>query len=216
MSNIQIGQDASYNRTSSGFTHSMLSEDERRAGPRQSAIDQDSSEIEPLLVTTINGNLPTLSVWEQVKSIANKLTNIVVLIVMTILPAVISNYTIIYILQTSCAALQLFYTWVQHFRGVIKIFPKTLDVGLLVLNLGLLIYQEVFQPTDAWSKLWCGVVIFGGLFLVTLTTVVVRRPFVRQIAMDLIAEDRWTHPLFLQITHVVSLAWIVVSPNHHP
>ena len=85
--------------------------------------------------------------------------------------------------------------------------PKVLEIGTFILFGGLALYSVLAHPT--WSVFGVRLCVDGGLLLVVLITMVIRRPFTLQYAREKVAKELWDSPGFLRTNYVITCAWAV-------
>lgn len=130
-----------------------------------------------------------------------------VLVLMMLLPALIHNYAIVF--STTCGV-GLFFLGLngyRHSQGTIKVFPKLFEVGTLLINLGLMIYEFVAEPSRDWSRNWTSVIIQGSLLVVVLFTILIKKPFTLQFAMEKVPEQFWESETFFTVSYIISWVW---------
>jgi hypothetical protein len=85
--------------------------------------------------------------------------------------------------------------------------PKVLEIGTFILFGGLALYTVLAHPT--WSIFGVRLCVDGGLMLIVLISIAVRRPFTLQYAREKVAKELWDSPGFLRTNYVVTAAWAV-------
>lgn len=83
--------------------------------------------------------------------------------------------------------------------------PKLLEIGTLCLFAGMAAWTAIGDP--GWSVLGVRLRVDTGLWLITLASIVVRKPFTLQYAQEQVDPSYWTAPAFLRTNIVVSTAW---------
>jgi len=120
-----------------------------------------------------------------------------------------TGYTIATAAALGVAFVLFILSYRQKQNGVIKVWPKTLDCGMLVLWTGILVAQLAADPGDDFNDTWHGVIVCGGLAALTLTTILMKKPFTMQYAMDTLPEERWTQPSFYRGCFHTACIWLV-------
>jgi hypothetical protein len=82
---------------------------------------------------------------------------------------------------------------------------KILEAGSLVLFGVLTLYTLVAQPD--WSIAGVRLAVDGGLTLVVLVSIAVRRPFTLQYAKEQVPSQYWSSPIFLRTNDIISAVW---------
>ncbi len=84
---------------------------------------------------------------------------------------------------------------------------KILEVGSLILFALLTLYTLSMHPD--WSIAGVRLAVDGGLALIVLFSLAIRRPFTLQYARESVPEQFWTHPLFIRTNNIISAVWAV-------
>ena len=84
---------------------------------------------------------------------------------------------------------------------------KILEIGSFILFAVLTLYTLVLHPD--WSIAGVRLAVDGGLALIVLFSLAIRRPFTLQYARETVPEQYWTHPLFIRTNLVISAVWAV-------
>jgi hypothetical protein len=82
---------------------------------------------------------------------------------------------------------------------------KILEIGTAVLFGGLAAYA--FAMGAAWSIAAVRLRVDGGLLLIVLVSMVVRRPFTLQYARETVARELWDSPVFVRTNYVITGVW---------
>jgi hypothetical protein len=82
---------------------------------------------------------------------------------------------------------------------------KILEIGSLILFALLTLYTLVAQP--AWSIAGVRLAVDGGIALIVLFSLAIRRPFTLQYAKESVPEQFWTHPIFIRTNNIISAVW---------
>lgn len=157
--------------------------------------DEDSS-----LLRTIIGLLTTLWNWS-------------VIIVMSILPAILpfDMYYVTVIISMTLSIVVLLVEGLKYKNNSIKVFPKHIDVGLPIFNIGLLIWVLICPPPSSWKhRLYISAIVNGCFFLFALGTLLMRCPFTIQYAMESVPEDIWTKRSFYDTNHMITTVWMIM------
>jgi hypothetical protein len=83
---------------------------------------------------------------------------------------------------------------------------KILEIGSLVLFGVLTLYTLVARPD--WSIAGVRLAVDGGLALIVLVSLVIRRPFTLQYAKEQVPQQFWNHPIFLRTNDLITAAWL--------
>ncbi len=83
-----------------------------------------------------------------------------------------------------------------------------------ILSLGTTIYfflMALLVSVTAPSRLWYGIPLMGSVALssIVLISIIVRRPFTLQYAMETTPKERWTSPAFIRANYVITWAWFI-------
>lgn len=84
---------------------------------------------------------------------------------------------------------------------------KILELGTLVLFGGLAAYA--FLRSAQWSIPAVRLRVDGGLLLIVLVSMAVRRPFTLQYARDQVPREFWTLPAFIRTNYIITGVWAV-------
>jgi hypothetical protein len=85
--------------------------------------------------------------------------------------------------------------------------PKLLEIGTFILFGGLTAYM-LLEGSNL-SVIGVRVCVDGGLLLIILVSMALRRPFTLQYAKEQVSADRWNAPGFLHTNYVISGAWAI-------
>lgn len=83
-----------------------------------------------------------------------------------------------------------------------------LSWGTLTFFIFMLIAVVVLKSELAIKYVY--VVSHIGLAIIAWTSLILRRPFTIQYAMESVSEDKWRHPLFLKINYILTSVWGVI------
>lgn len=84
---------------------------------------------------------------------------------------------------------------------------KVLEVGTVLLFGGLALYSHLFA--SHWQIPDVRLRIDGGLALVVLISIAIRRPFTLQYAREHCAPEIWSDPGFIRSNNVISGVWAI-------
>jgi hypothetical protein len=82
---------------------------------------------------------------------------------------------------------------------------KILNIGTLIFFTGITIIS--FTRDSSWIEAYSAPVSNGFLFLISLFTIIIRKPFTIQYARQQIDASKWNSPIFYNINIMISLAW---------
>ena len=82
---------------------------------------------------------------------------------------------------------------------------KILEAGSVLLFGGLALVTGALHP--GWSAAWIWVVVYAGLLLIAVVSLVIGRPFTRQYAREGAPPDLWNNPLFLAANMRITAVW---------
>ena len=82
---------------------------------------------------------------------------------------------------------------------------KVLEIGTGLLFGGLALYAVVGGPT--WSIIGVRLCVDGGLLLIVLVSIAIRRPFTVQYARERVAPEFWDSAEFLRVNYVITFVW---------
>ena len=85
--------------------------------------------------------------------------------------------------------------------------PKLLEIGTFILFGGLTVYMLL--RGSSLSVIGVRVCVDGGLLLIVLITMALRRPFTLQYAKEQVPAEHWGTPEFLHTNYVISGVWAV-------
>jgi hypothetical protein len=83
--------------------------------------------------------------------------------------------------------------------------PKILEIGTAILFGGLALYTIVAKPS--WSVIAVRLCVDGGLLLIVLISMALRRPFTLQYAREQVAPEFWDSPSFVRTNYVITAVW---------
>jgi hypothetical protein len=84
--------------------------------------------------------------------------------------------------------------------------PKVLEVGTVLLFGGLAAYGATLHGA-AWSTALVRLSVDGGLLVIVLVSLAIRRPFTLQYARESVPRELWTQPRFVHINYVITAVW---------
>lgn len=84
---------------------------------------------------------------------------------------------------------------------------KLLEIGTTLLFVALTTYA-LFNDVQ-WSIAAVRLRVDGGLTLIVLTSLAVRKPFTLQYAREKVHPEQWDSPRFLRVNYVISAVWAV-------
>jgi hypothetical protein len=82
---------------------------------------------------------------------------------------------------------------------------KILEVGTMILFGGLALYSLLVNGD--WSIIGVRLCVDGGLLLVVLISMALRRPFTLQYAREKVSPDLWNSPEFIRVNYVITAVW---------
>ena len=82
---------------------------------------------------------------------------------------------------------------------------KILEIGSLVLFGVLTLYTLAARPD--WSIAGVRLAVDGGLALIVLVSLVIRRPFTLQYAREQVPRQFWNNPIFLRTNDLITFVW---------
>ena len=82
---------------------------------------------------------------------------------------------------------------------------KILELGSLILFGGLTLYTLAAHPP--WSVAGVKLAVDGGLAVVVLISLAIRRPFTLQYAREQVAPEYWRQPLFIRTNNIITGVW---------
>jgi len=85
--------------------------------------------------------------------------------------------------------------------------PKLLEIGTFILFGGLTVYMLL--RGSSLSVIGVRVCVDGGLLLIVLMSMAIRRPFTLQYAKEQVPAAHWNTPEFLRTNYVISGAWAI-------
>jgi hypothetical protein len=83
--------------------------------------------------------------------------------------------------------------------------PKILEIGTVVLFTVLALL--VVTGLGEWSVMGVRLRVDGGLLLIALASIVIRRPFTLQYAREQTPQEIWNNPLFIRTNYIITLVW---------
>jgi hypothetical protein len=82
---------------------------------------------------------------------------------------------------------------------------KILEIGSLIL-FGVLTLYTVAAHAE-WSIAGVRLAVDGGLALIVLFSLAIRRPFTLQYAREQVPQQYWNHPRFIRVNDIISGVW---------
>jgi len=144
---------------------------------------------------------------QKLFSLAEGLMDWTVLIIMMVLPGATGNYPIAFGVAFGVSVLIMLYNFHRYRNGVVKVFPKVFEIGILAINLGILIFEVVANPSYEWSKHWTDVISSSCLLALSLFSILIGKPFTIQFAMEKVSEDLWGTEMFYFVNLIISAVW---------
>jgi hypothetical protein len=87
--------------------------------------------------------------------------------------------------------------------------PKMLEYSDVVYFAGLAIVVAFADAgTKHWLELWGGEVANAALLVITLGSVLIRKPFTLQYAREDTPREYWDQPEFLRVNYLISWVWV--------
>jgi hypothetical protein len=83
--------------------------------------------------------------------------------------------------------------------------PKILEIGTLVLFVGVAIYSALAGAS--LSLIAVRLIVDCGLLAVVVVSMLVRRPFTSQYAREQVAKEFWHSPSFVRTNYVITAGW---------
>lgn len=84
---------------------------------------------------------------------------------------------------------------------------KILELGGLILFGALTLYTLAMHPM--WSIAGVRFAVDGGLAIIVLISVAIRRPFTLQYARESVPKEFWSHPAFIRTNDIISGVWFL-------
>jgi hypothetical protein len=82
---------------------------------------------------------------------------------------------------------------------------KILEIGTTLLFAGLTLYAAARKPD--WSVIGVRLLVDGGLLLIVLVSIAVRRPFTLQYAREQVSPEVAVRPEFIRANYVITAVW---------
>jgi hypothetical protein len=82
---------------------------------------------------------------------------------------------------------------------------KVLEIGTFVLFAGLGVYAVAAGVS--WPILGVRLRVDGGLLLIVLISILIRRPFTLQYAREQVARELWGNPEFIRTNYIITAVW---------
>ncbi len=101
---------------------------------------------------------------------------------------------------TAVSAALLLRDWISPDRQA-----KILEIGTALLFGGLALYAVM--GGDAWSILDVRLRVDGGLLLIVLVSIALRKPFTLQYAREKVPQELWQTPGFIRTNYVITAVW---------
>jgi len=144
----------------------------------------------------------------SLKTLANFLDNFII-VVMVALPYFLSLRTSMIITISVAVALFGFQYYLLR-KGIIKSFPKLIDVTVFLLSIALLVVDYYIPDKDReeFEKM-IPVFIYGSFFLMAFVSILFNRPFTMQFAKNSTPSSVWTQPGFLKVNEKITYVWML-------
>jgi hypothetical protein len=153
------------------------------------------------------------SCTDKITALVGILWNWSVIICMTVLPSQLP-FNLLYLamaISFSLALLVLAVEGYKHKQGLIKVYPKHIDVMLPIINLVLMVWLLISPPPSDWKRLlWFQAITNGCFFCFAVFSLVIKVPFTMQYAMEKVPEEFWGKPSFVMINDHVTMAWALM------
>jgi hypothetical protein len=180
-------------------THNVLHEDTN--SHYQPYVDNSTTKVE----NKENG------LWHFVQGFIVRLVDTIVnwgaMMIMFVLPAITSSYVVVFSAALILGAIAIAINFVRYRYGLVKVFPKIFELGVLSINFSLVLFEVFAKPSYNWSLDWVSVIINAPLFIVTVISVLLGRPFTLEFAMESVSEELWQTPQFLTINYHITYVW---------
>lgn len=90
--------------------------------------------------------------------------------------------------------------------------PEIFKKRVKVFTIGTLIFFVALVAVSMCPELlplehWTSPASYGMLFLISLVSILIKKPFTIQYAMEMVPEEHWTSPLFIKINYHLTYAW---------
>jgi len=190
-----------------------------KLGPKATATD---GSLEGTAENATKDNVVAPNEVNQVKdeSCTDTITNIVgtlwnwsVIICMSVLPSQLP-FDLLYLAMGISFGLALLVLAVEGYKykhGLIKVFPKNIDVILPIINLALMVWLIIAPPPSDWKRLlWFSAIVHGSLFCLAVFGLATNVPFTLQYAMEKVPEEFWSKPSFLMINQHITMVWALM------
>jgi len=183
-------------------------------GSKNDAITHGSMDIEDgTAAKTAGASLnnsspaePPKSTFQQVVDFLVHMLDWMTLIVMLVFPS-FTSYLVAFACAFGVGLFVFFLNAYRHQMGSVKIFPKLWEVGLILVNLALLIFEVVTKPSNYWAEHWTGLIVNAALLGLIIITVIIGKPFTYQFAQEKVPEEFWTSPHFMAINYTITYVW---------
>lgn len=189
-----------------------------KLGPKETEAAAAATGTDGTKPTSNSLSSPTTEVKSE--SCTDTITNIVqalwnwsVIICMSILPSQMP-FDLLYLAMAISLALALIVLTVEGYKykqGLIKVYPKHIDVMLPVINLILMAWLLISPPPGDWKRLlWFSAIINGSFFCFAIFSLIIKVPFTMQYAMEKVPEELWGKPSFVLINTHITIVWAVM------
>lgn len=146
---------------------------------------------------------------EKLINVVEGLMDWAVLIIMMVLPGATGNYSIAFGVAFGVSVLIMLYNYHRYRNGIVKVFPKVFEIGILVITLAILIFEVVANPSYEWSKHWTDVISSSCLLALSLFSILIGKPFTIQFAMEKVPEEYWGSEMFYFVNLIISAVWVL-------
>jgi len=146
---------------------------------------------------------------EKIIKIVKSLVGWVPLIIMMALPKY-AGYAAGYGASLGWSFLLQCYQFYCYRTGSVKIWPKILDVGMILISLSLLITELAAHPGDHFHFFIAGIIVNSALAGIVLFSIIIRSPFTLQFAKELVPKEKWDDPGFLLGCNISAVFWLFI------
>lgn len=84
---------------------------------------------------------------------------------------------------------------------------KVFTIGTFIFFAALIFIAS--QPGLVKLEHWTSPASYGMLFLISLVSILIKKPFTLQYAMEQVPEEYWNSPLFIKINYHLTIAWTI-------
>jgi hypothetical protein len=82
-----------------------------------------------------------------------------------------------------------------------------LEIGLILINLGLMLWEIFHKPSHEWNLRWITVLNHIPLFTFTIISILIKRPFSIDFSKETHNEAKWYVSTFLTINYHITYVW---------